>query len=180
MKRNYFYAVILSFCSITGLVSTGCKPTITVTPEAAILEVGAIQPLQASSSSSRDASFVWTSADTGIATVDQAGLVTGVNEGQTTVTARGASSGAEGWSIITVNRPVVTVMPSLVTLEAGKTDTLQATSTSLQDTSFVWTSDDPGIATVDATGLVTGVRDGQTTVGRKEPPAKRKVRPPSR
>ncbi len=143
---------------------TVTRPTITIAPIEATLETGETITLQATSSSSRDTSFVWTSADANVATIDQSGIVTGIGEGQTMVTARGASSGSEGQASITVNRPVITVMPSQVTLIAGETITLEATSTSLLDTSFLWTSADAGIAAVDQSGVVTGVVDGQTTV----------------
>lgn len=164
MRHNHLVGGILLSCIGAMLVFTGCNPAVTIVPAGATLEVGGTEALQASSTSGRDASFVWISADVAVATVDQAGTVTGVEAGQTTVTARGTASGAVGQATITVNPPVVTLTPSLVTLEAGGTVPLQAASTSSRDLLFVWASDDPAVATVDHSGTVTGVHTGQTMV----------------
>ncbi len=58
----------------------------------------------------------------------------------------------------------VTVTPPSLTIEAGKTGNLEATSTSDEDTSFTWSSENEDIATVDQNGVVTGVGEGGTTV----------------
>lgn len=57
-----------------------------------------------------------------------------------------------------------------VTLEKGQTANVNATISALAQTgnpSFVYESADPSVATVDATGLVTGVSKGETTITTK-------------
>jgi len=58
----------------------------------------------------------------------------------------------------------VSIAPMSATLEVGATVTLTASSTSAADDVFVWTSDDPTIATVNQDGVVTGVAGGTTIV----------------
>ncbi|HNT88802.1 MAG TPA: Ig-like domain-containing protein, partial [Candidatus Hydrogenedentes bacterium] len=61
-------------------------------------------------------------------------------------------------------KPVVTVTPAFVTIKIGESVTLQASSTSSQDTAFVWAATNVAIATVDQTGTVMGNGIGQTVV----------------
>jgi alpha-tubulin suppressor-like RCC1 family protein/uncharacterized protein YjdB len=63
----------------------------------------------------------------------------------------------------------ITIEPTAVTLGAGQSSTLTATlkddfSNVLTGRIVTWTSSDPAIATVDAKGVVTGVKPGTTTV----------------
>jgi hypothetical protein len=69
-----------------------------------------------------------------------------------------------GAGAMTGCKPVVTVQPELVTIKVGETVVLEASSTSGQDTEFVWSSSAEAIAAVDETGTVTGLGVGQTIV----------------
>lgn len=172
MKAVFRHTGVLVSVIVVAMGVTGCNAVVTVNPPLVTINAGDTASLQATSTSPLDKSFVWSTADAAVATVDQTGTVTGVNEGQTTVMAEGASSGAQGQAAITVSPPgalsaFVTVKPSLVTIDVGETASLQATSTSPQDTSFVWSTANAATATVDQTGVVTGVNEGQTTVTAK-------------
>jgi alpha-tubulin suppressor-like RCC1 family protein/uncharacterized protein YjdB len=112
----------------------------------------------------------WTSAKPEFATVAATGEVTGVSEGEVSITA--ASEGKQATAAIKVAAPVATVqvVTALDTLEAYESRTLAAT---LRDASgrvltgrkVTWTSSDPTVATVDSeTGVITGVDRGTVIV----------------
>ena len=60
--------------------------------------------------------------------------------------------------------PAVFVDPSALTLEDGQTRKLTATLRNARVLAVRWSSTNPAIATVDATGLVTGVANGSATI----------------
>ncbi len=118
------------------------------------------------------AEFSWESSAAAIATVDASGLVTGVAEGVTTITASsGGASGAATITVVNVTGPVVSVevSPSAETIGLGGTLQLMAEGfneggNAVAGAEFSWESSAAAIATVDASGLVTGVAEGVATV----------------
>src|SRR5207245_1111893 len=149
--------------------------SVTVTPNPATVQIG--QTLQLTATL-KDANqnvltgrvVTWASGNTGVATVSSTGLVTGVAQGQATITA--ASEGQQGTAAVTVIPvPVasVTVTPTPATVPAGQTLQLTATTKDangnvLTGRVVTWASDNAAVATVDSTGLVTGVTQGQATI----------------
>ena len=115
------------------------------------------------------ATVTWSSSDTSVATVDASGLVTGVGEGMATITA--SAGNASGSAVVSVVQPVATVgvSPSADTIGLGST--LQLTAEGFDENgdavvgaAFSWESSDAAVATVDASGLVTGVTVGGATI----------------
>ena len=115
------------------------------------------------------AEFSWESSDVAVATVDVSGLVTGVGEGIATITA--SAGNASGSAVVSVMQPVATVevSPSAETIGLGST--LQLTAEGFDENgdavagaAFSWESSDAAVATVDASGLVTGVTVGGATI----------------
>ena len=113
--------------------------------------------------------FSWESSDAAVATVDASGLVTGVAEGVATITASGGL--ASGSAVVTVTQPVATVevSPAAETIALGSTLQLTAegfdeNGDAVESVQFSWESSDVAIATVDASGLVTGVAVGAATI----------------
>ena len=111
----------------------------------------------------------WASSNTAVATVSPTGLVTGVAEGQSTITA--TSEGQSGTAALTVIPPVasVTVAPAPATVVVGQTLQLTATTKDangnvLTGRVVTWETSNTGVATVSPTGLVTGVTPGQATI----------------
>ena len=110
------------------------------------------------------------SSDDAIATVSQAGVVTGVATGRATISA--TSGGKTGTAQVTVTPiPVgsVTVTPNAPSIQVGRTVTLtaqalSATGQPLTGRTVTWSSSTPGIAQVSTTGVVTGVSAGTTVV----------------
>jgi uncharacterized protein YjdB len=112
----------------------------------------------------------WSTTDPAIATVSSTGLVTGVAPGDATISA--SSGGKIGSVLVTVNpKPVgaVIVSPSQLSLEPGQTRQISAQVTDadgnvLTGRTVEFTSENPAIATVSASGLVVGVTLGSTRV----------------
>jgi len=112
----------------------------------------------------------WASSNTGIATVNGSGLVTGAGAGSATITA--TSEGKSGMSTITVTLAPVTkesVSPPAPSVTVGQTVQLSATpkdasGTPLNGRVVTWASNNTGIATVNGSGLVTGVVAGSATI----------------
>ena len=117
-----------------------------------------------------EATFSWTSGDTLVVTVDATGLVTAVGRGSASVTA--TTGEVFSTAAVTVEqRPVeVRVSPGADTVTAlGDTIRLMAAAFDANGhviayTAFQWRSGDPLVVTVDATGLVTAVGPGSTSV----------------
>ena len=111
----------------------------------------------------------WSSADTSVAVVDSAGLVTAVGGGAATVTARAGE--ASGDAIVSVMQSVdsVTVSPPADTIAPG--DTLRLVAEAYDESghmvvgaSFTWSSSNAAVATVDPSGLVRGAGEGSATI----------------
>jgi hypothetical protein len=113
------------------------------------------------------------SANAGIASVSSLGLVTGVSAGSTqiTVTVEGKSASAA----ITVTPPApapvatVTVSPASASLQVGATSQLSATlrdasNNVLTGRAITWSTANAGIASANASGLVTANGAGTTQI----------------
>src|SRR3989442_1938844 len=112
----------------------------------------------------------WASSNTGAATVNGNGLVTGVAAGSATITA--TSEGKSATAAITVSSvPVasVTVSPPQANVNDGGTVQLTATpkdasGNPLTGRTVTWASGNPAVAAVSGSGLVTGVVAGAATI----------------
>jgi uncharacterized protein YjdB len=109
------------------------------------------------------ASGVWTSLNPGIATIDASGLVTGVAAG--TATINYTVTNANGCST-TVSATVTVNAPPTVAPITGNSNVCPGTTSQLSDATAggVWSSSDNSVATVDGTGLVTGVAVGTVNI----------------
>ena len=112
----------------------------------------------------------WSSSSSAVATVSAAGLVTAAGNGTATITA--TSGTLSGTASVTVAQApaTVAVTPDAVQLTTiGETAQLaaevsDANGNAIADAAVTWASADEAVATVDATGLVTAVANGETTV----------------
>ena len=114
-------------------------------------------------------SATWTSADTLVAVVDSAGLVTAVANGTSTVTAKADT--ATGTVEIAVDQLLeeISISPPTDTLFQLDTlrltaDALDANGYSIPAIAFQWSSADDSVAVVDTGGLVTGMAEGIVTI----------------
>ena len=149
--------------------------TVSVSPLTATVGVAATTQLTATT---RDAAnqvltgrvVAWFSSATGVAQVDPNGVVTGVTMGQATITA--ISEGKTGSATITVvaGAPAaITVSPNPATVNAGETVQLSAqvqdaAGNPLSGQTVTWSSLTPSVATVNGSGLVSGVTTGTALI----------------
>ena len=115
------------------------------------------------------ASVTWVSGDALIATVGATGLATAVGNGTVSVSA--SAEGASGSATITVEQVVssLDLSPSSLMLAVGDTlrltaDAADANGHSVAEPELTWRTSDESIATVDATGLVSGTGIGMATI----------------
>lgn len=111
----------------------------------------------------------WSSDNTGIAEVDQNGLVRGVSVGEATITAKAKDGGVIATQDIAVNPILVSSIEINGGSEVQIGGNLQLLATvspaNAANQSIEWSSEDSEIATVDEnTGLVTGVSEGSVQI----------------
>src|SRR5712691_6784321 len=125
-----------------------------------------------SDSSTQDltTSATWSSTNTGVATIGaNTGLATTVGPGTTTISATfNAVTGSISLTVIALTS--IAISPSNPSVDFGSklqftaTGTYSDGSTQNLTTSATWSSSNLGVATVNATGLVTSVHEGTTTI----------------
>ena len=163
--------------SISANVAVTARPvaSVSVSPAAASVNVAATLqltaiPQEASGNALGGRTITWASDNTAAATVNSSGLVTGVAPGSANITA--TCEGKSGSSAITVMlAPVasVSVSPASASIAPGSTKQLTATlkdagGHGLTGRTISWASDNTAAATVDSSGLVTGVAAGSANV----------------
>jgi len=111
----------------------------------------------------------WSSADTTVAAVDSAGLVTAAGAGETTITA--TSGEASGEAVVTVMQSAgsVVVSPAADTVAPGDTlrlvaEAFDANGHRVEGAQFDWSSSAVAVARVNESGLVTAVAEGTATI----------------
>ncbi|MGH7515412.1 MAG: Ig-like domain-containing protein [Gemmatimonadales bacterium] len=146
--------------------------TVSVKPASATIDAGRTVQLSATAKPSRFRSFTWSSSAPTVARVSTGGLVTGLAAGSATITA--AAGGGKGTAAITVRAtavPVasVTVTPNPASVQVGSQLQLTATpkdanGTPLTGRAISWSTSAATIATVNTSGLVSGVAAGPATI----------------
>ncbi len=161
----------------TATVTTTAVPValVTVTPASTSLFVGQTTQLSVTTKDSAGnvltgRTITWASSSTTVATVSAAGLVTAKAAGSGTITA--TSEGKNGTATVTVTIvPVasVAVSPASASMPVAQTVQLSATTKDsagnvLTGRVVTWASSAPAVATVSASGLVTGAAAGSATL----------------
>jgi uncharacterized protein YjdB len=127
-------------------------------------------PKDASGNALSGRTLTWASDNTAAATVSATGLVSAIAVGTATVTA--SCEGKSGVSNITVTLfPVASVLvtPAAVGVTVGTTQQLTATPMDASGNALIghlisWASDNTAAATVNSSGLVSGIADGTANV----------------
>ena len=113
----------------------------------------------------------WTSDKESVATVVD-GTVTGVSEGTAVITVTTTDGGFRAKCDVTVTAEIIHVSsvtvttPASSTINVGGTVALAAniTPNNASQQAVTWKSSDSSIASVDSSGLVTGIKDGTVTI----------------
>ena len=154
------------FLDAIAVVSVGSTQYgVTLNKAAATIAVGGSETLTVTKAPS-DATIVWSSSDTSVATVSN-GVVTGVAKGTVTITASNETGGASyGKATCTVTvqdvQETVNLNKSAASVAVAGTVALKAT-TYPKDASVTWASSDSTVATV-SNGTVTGVKAGTANI----------------
>jgi uncharacterized protein YjdB len=173
------YVVNASADGLTGTatVTASSVPvaSIVVSPASVSVSVGSTLQLtalakDAGGSALPGRTVTWTTSSSAVATVSPSGLVSGVAVGSATITA--TSEGKSATAAVSVtNLPVasVTVSPSPASVYVGATARLVATlkdanGNPLSGRAVAWTTSNGAVASVDSTGLVTGIALGTTII----------------
>jgi len=149
--------------------------SVTVTPTPASMLVGGTLQLTATPQDSAGNPLAgrvvtWTSSDTTKAKVDASGLATGIGAGSATITATSETkTGASAVTVTVVPVASVTVSPATAAIRVAGKVPLTATpkdsiGAALSGRVVTWGTSAPGVATVNASGLVTGVSPGSATI----------------
>jgi uncharacterized protein YjdB len=149
--------------------------SVTVSPAAASLTVGATAQLTATPKDSNGTALsgravTWASSNPAVATVSNSGVVSGNAAGSATITATSETKSSTATVTVT-NVPVasVTVSPASTSLLVGATQqfsvvTKDAAGNTLTGRTVTWASSNTAVATVSGSGLVTGNAAGSATI----------------
>lgn len=155
-------------CVVTVTKSVVPVSSVTLDKTSLTLEKGESVTLVAtvSPSDATDKTVTWSSSDASIVSVDQNGTILARKGGSASVMAKAGEKSAT--CHVTVISPVtsVTLDRYSVALEVGQKTTLIATVNpeDATDKTLSWTSSDPAVASVDATGEVVAVKKGSATI----------------
>jgi uncharacterized protein YjdB/alpha-tubulin suppressor-like RCC1 family protein len=158
---------VTAVINVTGVSLNKVETEILIGQEETLIAF--VEPAEAN-----DKTVVWSSKDSTIATVDQTGKVKGITAGNTEITATTVDGEYTAKCGVTVKSPVipvtgVTLSITTLNLYVNATDILGATVLPATATNqgVTWSSSNAGVATVSATGMVTGISKGTTTIAVK-------------
>lgn len=107
---------------------------------------------------------IWESANTNVATVSSSGLVKGIAEGETTITAITDNGVKAKVNVSVLPLPMSVSLPSKLSVFIGYSKTLIPTvQPSNSESSYKWKSSDTSVATISG-GKVEGKKSGVTTI----------------
>jgi hypothetical protein len=155
-------------------ISRRNQTSLNVVPAAVQVSVGASAPVVATLVNAKNEAIttgppvVWSSRDTTVARVSSGGVVTGVHEGNTVLTAKaGKRSQTVQVGVSSAKVDVVAVAPRRLTMTVGDLAVLRATARDAGGNPLprdpVWISSDPTVVTVGG-GKVTAKAAGTATI----------------
>ena len=163
--------------SATITVNAASLSSISISPSVFSIAAGQNKQLSVmgiySDGSSHDVTSqaAWVAGNTAAASVDSNGLVTGVAQGTSTITA--SVSGKQATAAVTVSTALlqsILVTPATASIATGQTQAYTANgifsdgSTTDLTNSVIWSSSATGVASIDQTGLATGVSTGSANI----------------
>src|SRR6266404_2193639 len=159
-------AITVTSVPVASVTVSPASPTVTAGQTVQLTAT----PKDANGNQLTGRTITWSSSNTSVATVSSGGLVSGVVAGSATITA--TSEGQSGTAAITVTNvsvASVTVSPAPASVVAGQTVQLTATpkdanGNALTGRVVTWSSSNTSVATVNGSGLVSGVVAGSATI----------------
>ena len=170
-KKHFFFCTIIVTICIT--LFSACKESVTditlnknelnLVPGETEKLVATIYPKDATNNK-----ITWVSSDPNVATVSDDGLVSAINNGNTTITVTTQDGNKKATCLVTVEHPVtnITLNKNELTLIPGETEKLIATiyPENATNKEIAWASNNPNVATVNDDGLVTAITNGKATI----------------
>lgn len=157
--------------SSTANVTVAPARGVVVSPSSVNIATGQTQAFSATVNieSGLNTAVTWRTSSSAIASVSQAGLVTGVAFGTATITAVSVADSTLRASATVNVVPIirnVTVTPTTASLFINNTQTLTATVTAegSLSTAVTWRTSNASVATVSTSGVVTAVAVGTATI----------------
>ncbi|CAM3947103.1 Ig-like domain-containing protein [Flavobacterium sinopsychrotolerans] len=141
-------------CTVTSTFTVNALPTLTGT-----LSVCVNSTSQLTGSGTAASSLPWVSSNIAVATVNATGLVTAVSAGTSDITYTNLDGCTVNVTFTVNDFPTITGLP-----KGCVGSTLQLTGSGTVATSSPWVSSNLSVATVSATGLVTSIAVGTTTI----------------
>ena len=159
-------------CQVTVKANTVAVTGVTLNQTSISLVPGAGEGLKATvtPADATNKKVTWKSSNEAVATVTANGTVTGVKAGTATITVTTEDGGYTATCAVEVinivNATGVTLNKTSTTIAVGASETLTATVTPDNATfkNVTWKSSNEAVATVDASGKVTGVKAGTATI----------------
>ncbi len=168
---------VANITATCGDVTAVCKVTVNPIPASNIeivsgnisLTIGSSSELKAkvSPDNTTHPEVEWVSSDSNIASVSVDGTVVGVNIGTAIITAKcGNVSATCTVTVIPVPAEGIVITPTSVSMLLGETTMLSAVvfPETTTDKKITWSSDNPAIASVSSTGLVTAMSLGTAKI----------------
>lgn len=180
--KNKLAALLMAVAMAVSLVACGVNITSVGLPESATIQKGDTLQMNVNYGTENQAEadaiakaaekleLVWESSNEKVATVDENGLVTAVGSGSADITVSVADGNLSSSCTITVVVPaegvVVPEELELTTNGSNKTADLNAKATPEDATNvtFSYESSNEQVATVDETGLVTAIGNGEADI----------------
>ncbi len=174
-------ALICAAAMAAGLSACGVNITSVGLPDTAVVNKGDTLQMEVSYKTQQEAGaealaeaagkldLVWTSSDEAVATVDETGLVTAVGAGTAQIQVSAEDGDLSDCCLVTVVVPAEgIIVPDRLDLVVNgrNTASLNPTTTpeDATDVTLTFTSSDETVATVDETGLVTAVGNGEADI----------------
>ena len=158
-------------CRVTVKAATVAVTGVTLNKSTLSLIEGTSETLTATitPADATDKELTWTSSDATVATVDANGKVTAVKAGEATVTVTTRDGGKTATCRVTVSDreiKVTEITLAALAIYVGESKAITATvkPDDATNKALTWKSSDETVATVDATGKVTGKKIGTATI----------------
>ncbi len=166
VKRNLMTFLFAALMFLFGIMSqvqpvdAAAQNTTTIRLSATqtTMRIGDEKYLTAYTSTGKKATFK--SSKSSIVSVNASGKMTAKSSGTAVITAK--CGNAQAACRVTVEKTKITINANSVSIEKKGSYRLRAAATSYSQ--ITWKSSNPRIATVSATGIVNGIRPGQTTI----------------